>query len=56
MNNSEKVKINPEWEKLVGDFWLHWGLAPKGTPKYEAGIKALDFIYKHFFSKPYPSR
>lgn len=27
-------------------FWLNWGLAPKGTPKYQAGVKALSFLHQ----------
>lgn len=29
---------------LEEEFWLYWGEAPEGTPKYNAGIKALYFI------------
>jgi len=48
----EKVKINPEYKRIVDKFWLNWGLAPKETPKHKAGQKALDFIYDEFFNKP----
>ena len=27
-------------------FWLNWGIAPKGTPKYNAGVKALSFLHQ----------
>jgi hypothetical protein len=33
--------FNDNWEK---EFDVFWGLAPQGTPKYEAGEKAKVFI------------
>ena len=31
-------------EKKIKEFWLYWGEAPKGTPKYKAGKKFEQFL------------
>ena len=39
------MKSDIELKKIDERFWLYWGLAPKETSKYRAGLKALDFIH-----------
>lgn len=34
----------PPDEELEKRFWLHWGIAPKGTLKYQKGIATLKLM------------
>lgn len=40
-NLSSDMSTNDK--QLLDEFWLFWGIAPKGTPKYKAGLKAFEF-------------